>query len=135
VFLFLFCCFLLRCHVLFSLSILHGLYNGRLLQLIECIESKKSDVKKKMMRSGTRDPHTKVTCALWRRKYSSTTEGVIVVHPEKLRYCTSCRLSAAPRVRAPAVIAFWFISPSRPGLASIIAVTKSPQEHMNGCLG
>jgi hypothetical protein len=44
--------------------------NGRLLQLIECIESIKSDVKKKMMCSGTRDPHTKVTCALRRGKYS-----------------------------------------------------------------
>ncbi len=35
--------------------------NGRLLQLIECIESIKSDVKKKMMCSDAYDPHTKVT--------------------------------------------------------------------------
>jgi hypothetical protein len=35
--------------------------NGRLLQLIECIESIKSDVKKKMMLTRACDPHTKVT--------------------------------------------------------------------------
>jgi hypothetical protein len=35
--------------------------NGRLLQLIECIESIKSDVKKKMMCSDAYDSHTKVT--------------------------------------------------------------------------
>src|SRR3974390_1152339 len=34
---------------LFSLSIVHGLCNGLLLQLIECIESIKNDVKRKMM--------------------------------------------------------------------------------------
>jgi hypothetical protein len=33
---------------LFSLSILHGLSNGLLLQLLECIESMKNDVKRKM---------------------------------------------------------------------------------------
>jgi hypothetical protein len=38
---------------LFSLSIFHGLEcNDRLLQLFECIESMKSDVKKKMMCGG-----------------------------------------------------------------------------------
>ena len=33
---------------LFSLSIFHGLCNGELLQLIECIESIKTEVKKKI---------------------------------------------------------------------------------------
>jgi hypothetical protein len=43
--------------------------NGRLLQLIECIESLKSDVKKKMMCSRACDPCTKVTCEGWRRNF------------------------------------------------------------------
>src|SRR6478752_2995316 len=43
--------------------------NGRLLQLIECIESLKSDVKKKMMRTRACDPCTKVTCEGWRRNF------------------------------------------------------------------
>jgi len=34
---------------LFSLSIVHGLCNGLQLQLIECIESLKNEVKRKMM--------------------------------------------------------------------------------------
>jgi hypothetical protein len=34
---------------LFSLSIVHGLCNGLLLQLLECIESMKNDVKRKMV--------------------------------------------------------------------------------------
>jgi len=34
---------------LFSLSIVHGLCNGLQLQLIECIESMKNEVKRKMM--------------------------------------------------------------------------------------
>src|ERR1700674_5148921 len=51
-------------------SIFHGLLcNGAQLQLIECIESIKSDVKKKMMRSRACDPHTKVTRGHWRRKF------------------------------------------------------------------
>jgi hypothetical protein len=41
--------FLLRCHGSILPSIDHGLRNDVLLQLIECIESIKSDVKKKMM--------------------------------------------------------------------------------------
>jgi len=45
--------FFLVAIVLFSLSIFHGLEcNDRLLQLFECIESMKSDVKKKMMCDG-----------------------------------------------------------------------------------
>src|ERR1700690_116052 len=43
--------------------------NGRLLQLIECIESLKSDVKKKMMRTRACDPYTKVTHEGWRRNF------------------------------------------------------------------
>ena len=38
------------------------LCNGRLLQLIECIESMKNDVKKKMMLHVACDACTKVTC-------------------------------------------------------------------------
>jgi hypothetical protein len=34
---------------LFSLSIVHGLCNGLQLQLLECIESMKNDVKRKMV--------------------------------------------------------------------------------------
>jgi hypothetical protein len=36
---------------LFSLSIFHGSCNDRLLQLIECIESSRSEVKRKMIRA------------------------------------------------------------------------------------
>ncbi len=46
---------------LFSLPFFMEYSNGRLLQLIECIESIKSDVKKKMMLTRARDPYTKVT--------------------------------------------------------------------------
>src|ERR1700730_898485 len=48
--------------VLFSLPFFMNYYsNGRLLQLIECIESIKSDVKKKMMLRRACDRYTKVT--------------------------------------------------------------------------
>src|ERR1700722_12967108 len=43
--------------------------NGRLLQLIECIESLKSDVKKKMMLTRAYDPCTKVTREHSRRNF------------------------------------------------------------------
>ena len=46
---------------LFSLPFFMDYSNGRLLQLIECIESIKSDVKKKMMYAGAFDRCTKVT--------------------------------------------------------------------------
>jgi hypothetical protein len=61
VLLFLLCLFL-GCHGSILPSIFHGLLcNGAQLQLIECIESIKSDVKKKMMLSRACDPYTKVT--------------------------------------------------------------------------
>jgi hypothetical protein len=53
--------FLLRCHGSILPSIVHGLSNGVLLQLIECIESIKSDVKKKMMLTRALERCTKVT--------------------------------------------------------------------------
>jgi hypothetical protein len=53
--------FLLRCHGSILPSIVHGLRNGVLLQLIECIESIKSDVKKKMMLACAPERCTKVT--------------------------------------------------------------------------
>jgi hypothetical protein len=37
---------------LFSLSILHGIYNGVLLQLVECILSTQNEVKRKMIETG-----------------------------------------------------------------------------------
>jgi len=43
--------------------------NGRLLQLIECIESIKSDVKRKMMMKRARDPYTKVIVGLKRNVF------------------------------------------------------------------
>ena len=61
VLLFLLCLFL-GCHGSILPSIFHGLLcNGVLLQLIECIESIKSDVKKKMMLTRACDRYTKVT--------------------------------------------------------------------------
>ena len=61
VLLFLLCLFL-GCHGSILPSIFHGLLcNDAQLQLIECIESIKSDVKKKMMLSRACDPCTKVT--------------------------------------------------------------------------
>ena len=61
VLLFLLCLFL-GCHGSILPSIFHGLLcNGVQLQLIECIESIKSDVKKKMMLPCAYDPCTKVT--------------------------------------------------------------------------
>jgi hypothetical protein len=53
--------FLLRCHGSILPSIFHGLRNVVLLQLIECIESLKSDVKKKMMLTCAPERCTKVT--------------------------------------------------------------------------
>jgi len=45
-------CFLFGCHCIYSpFSIFHGSCNGVLLQLIECIESMKNEVKKKMIAS------------------------------------------------------------------------------------
>jgi hypothetical protein len=44
-----FLCLFLWCHGSILPSILHGLCNGALLQLFECIESMKNEVKKKMM--------------------------------------------------------------------------------------
>ena len=49
--------------------------NGRLLQLIECIESLKSDVKKKMMLTRACDPCTKVTSEGWRRNFRECKRG------------------------------------------------------------
>src|SRR5437762_6040444 len=69
VLLFLLCLFL-GCHGSILPSIFHGLLcNGAQLQLIECIESIKSDVKKKMMLSRACDPCTKVTRRRWRRSF------------------------------------------------------------------
>src|SRR6266852_4585884 len=69
VLLFLLCLFL-GCHGSILPSIFHGLLcNGVQLQLIECIESIKSDVKKKMMLPCAYDPCTKVTRDRWRRNF------------------------------------------------------------------
>jgi hypothetical protein len=57
----LFAGFLFCCHGSILPSILHGLCNDALLQLFDCIESTKSDVKQKMTRAGAHDPCTKVT--------------------------------------------------------------------------
>jgi len=56
---------------LFSLPFFMDYSNGRLLQLIECIESIKSDVKKKIGVARSLDPHTKVTTGDRRRKFSA----------------------------------------------------------------
>ena len=67
VLLFLLCLFL-GCHGSILPSIFHGLLcNGAQLQLIECIESIKSDVKKKITSSCAFDPHTKVTATREKR--------------------------------------------------------------------
>ena len=72
VLLFLLCLFL-GCHGSILPSIFHGLLcNGAQLQLIECIESIKSDVKKKMMLSRACDPCTKVTRGRCEKKISRT---------------------------------------------------------------
>src|SRR5690242_1908899 len=56
------CCFLFGCHGLPILpSIIHGSCNGLQLQLIECIESLKCEVKKKMMHGDMLGGGTKVT--------------------------------------------------------------------------
>ena len=69
VLLFLLCLFL-GCHGSILPSIFHGLLcNDAQLQLIECIESIKSDVKKKMMLSRAYDPCTKVTRDDFRRNF------------------------------------------------------------------
>src|SRR6266853_3498971 len=69
VLLFLLCLFL-GCHGSILPSIFHGLLcNGAQLQLIECIESIKSDVKKKMRLSRACDRCTKVTRRRWRRSF------------------------------------------------------------------
>ncbi len=56
---------------LFSLPFCMDYSNGRLLQLIECIESIKSDVKKKIGVVRSSDPYTKVTTDDRRRKFSA----------------------------------------------------------------
>jgi hypothetical protein len=63
--------FLLGCHG--SILPFHSSWtsNGLLLRLIECIESIKTDVKKKMMLTGACDRHTKVTRDGLRRNFFS----------------------------------------------------------------
>jgi len=56
---------------LFSLPFFMDYSNGRLLQLIECIESIKSDVKKKIGVTRASDPYTKVTTDDRRRRFSA----------------------------------------------------------------
>ena len=57
--------------------------NGRLLQLIECIESLKSDVKKKMMLARACDRYTKVTREGWRRNFRECTHNHRTFLPRK----------------------------------------------------
>jgi hypothetical protein len=71
VLLFLLRCLFLGCHGSILPSIFHGrLCNDLMLRLIECIESIKSDVKKKMALTSASDPCTKVTAAKCERNFS-----------------------------------------------------------------
>jgi hypothetical protein len=58
--------------VLFSLPFFMDISNGRLLQLFECIESTKCDVKKKITSKCACDPHTKVTIGVGGRSFEDS---------------------------------------------------------------
>jgi hypothetical protein len=75
--------FLLRCHGSILPSIFHGLRNVVLLQLIECIESIKSDVKKKMMLICALERCTKVTREQKREKCGTQQEQISISKAEK----------------------------------------------------
>ena len=117
--------------------------NGRLLQLIECIESLKSDVKKKMMLARACDRCTKVTCERLAKKFSRLQASRSKFSRQKL--VTAFTISnfddgekmliddvpAHDRMVRRSSREFQSLSPPR---ASIIGVEKSSREHINGCL-
>ena len=74
---------------LFSLPFFMDCATFLLLRLIECIESIKSDVKKKNAFAGACDPYTKVTGEGWRRILLACESNSGWLHCEK---CLSCRV-------------------------------------------
>jgi len=74
---------------LFSLPFFMDYSNGRLLRLIECIESIKSDVKKKMMLACACDPHTKVTGRSLAKKFLRRHRGSSGKPPASFRRSSS----------------------------------------------